>query len=151
MCIDLTVDIMYGIFKFLSASIICLLPLTTFAHLGQKLKTTSSHQTQFISSSYSVKVTHLENVDVKEYVNEDGFVFAVTWRGLAHPDLSGILGSHFQEYQKLNTERRKGSKAQDTINTSNAVVRRAGHMRDVRGLAYDPSLVPSDVKVEELE
>jgi Protein of unknown function (DUF2844) len=87
---------------------------------------------------------------VREYLSANGTVFAVSWRGPRPPDLSQLLGSYFTEYQTAaaspHTER-----GHLLIRSDNLVVESSGHMRDLRGRAYDPSLLPPGVSADEIQ
>ena len=48
-------------------------------------------QTTSVQGSYSVQESTLGGVAVREYVLPNGVVFAVTWRGIKHPDLSLVF------------------------------------------------------------
>jgi hypothetical protein len=87
---------------------------------------------------------------VKEYVSPAGTVFAISWRGPRPPDLSHLLGSYFAEYQaaaaQMHPQRR-----QLRVTTGTVVVEAAGHMRDLRGRAYVPSLIPAGVTTDDIQ
>ena len=89
---------------------------------------------------------------VKEYINGDGVVFAASWQGIKAPDLSVLMGSYYTDYQtaKRSMAQRYGH-GPVIVKGSRAVVLRHGHMRDLRGLAYVPSLMPPGVRVEDLQ
>jgi hypothetical protein len=80
---------------------------------------------------------------VREYVSTDGIVFAVTWRGSAQPDLPQLFGSYYKEYKKaeLSSVRPVGRAPREII-SQNIIAEKSGHMGDIRGIAYVPSLVP---------
>ena len=88
---------------------------------------------------------------IKEYITPQGRVFALTWNGISHPDLSSLLGSYFKEYESKRTQTGlpHGRKLR-AIQTARVVVMKSGHMRNVRGGAFVPDLVPPGVKPEEL-
>jgi hypothetical protein len=88
---------------------------------------------------------------IKEYVTLEGRVFALTWNGLSHPDLSSLLGSYFKEYEdkRIGRGQLRGRKIQ-AVQTNRVVVMKSGHMRDVKGSAFVPQLVPAGVTIEEL-
>lgn len=102
--------------------------------------------------SYTVKTVQSPASTINQYINNDGNVFAITWRGIATPDLHIILGKHFNEYL---TEFRKHPIALGRkpfiVETSKIIVHQFGHMRDIRGLAYQVDIVPSGVNAETLQ
>jgi hypothetical protein len=109
-------------------------------------------RTEKAQNSYRVHTIQANGDVIKEYVSSAGSVFAITWRGLAHPNLSVLLGDHYAEFIAIaaNTPASQG-RAPIGIQTSRAVVLRGGHMRDVHGRAYAPALVPSGVNPEDLQ
>ncbi|PWU17871.1 MAG: hypothetical protein C5B49_08125 [Bdellovibrio sp.] len=103
---------------------------------------------------YSVHEKKLSStVTVKEYAGTDGVVFAVSWRGLARPDLSDLLGDYYSEYSNAEKEQKTQPRRRSaaSITTPQIIVKHFGHMRDIRGLAYIKDRIPSSVRVEELE
>jgi hypothetical protein len=102
------------------------------------------------SSSYKVEqISTLAGVIVNEYVSSSGTVFAVSWHGPRPPDLSQLLGSYYPQYQAAATapHRQRGSLV---VKTDQLVIETGGHMRDLHGRAYIPSLLPPDVSTEEI-
>jgi Protein of unknown function (DUF2844) len=100
--------------------------------------------------SYTVEqISTPAGVTVNEYVSSSGNVFAVSWRGPRPPDLSQLLGSYFSEYQTAvaapHPQRRHL-----VVRTQDLVVETGGHMRDLRGRAYIPSMLPTNVSTEEI-
>jgi hypothetical protein len=102
--------------------------------------------------AYSVQTMESDATTVTEYLNNDGVIFAVTWQGLDHPDLSVILGSYYAGFQKTEKEqpRVKGQK-HHTVQKEDLVVQKWGQMRNLRGRAYDPSLFPTGVTINEIK
>jgi hypothetical protein len=111
---------------------------------------------------YTVHEISRDGTRIFEYALPNGTVFAVSWRGPTQPDLSVLLGDYFQEYQdrlsSLNRSepssegrmaQRRGRSAR-VIRSKNMVIERSGHMRDIRGKAYLPSLMPQEVRPEDL-
>lgn len=88
---------------------------------------------------------------IREYVSPQGLVFAVTWEGLANPDLRTLLGTYAAEYEQAAAASRrvKGRRAQRVI-APRVVVERWGHMRDLHGRAFVPDLVPQGVSLDEI-
>lgn len=107
---------------------------------------TSSH------GNYSISDISQDGTTVHEYRRTDGTVFAVSWRGLTQPDLSVILGSYYQEYRDADLPRStRQARGARVIRSDNLVMERSGHMRDVRGKAYVPALLPQGFKAEEIQ
>lgn len=141
--------------------VLFLFPTVVVASLGGKsssvendrasLKATARASSAESSDLYSVQEMDDSGVTVREYLTKDDVVFAVTWRGIRKPDLSILLGSYYVEYQNADQARAKSVGRQPVnLKTTNIVVRRFGHMRDLRGRAYVPDLVPQGVNVEAL-
>jgi len=89
-------------------------------------------------------------VAVNEYVAPNGTVFAVSWRGPRPPDLSQLLGSYFAEYQTAAAAQR-AQRQSLLLQTEHLVVQTSGHMRDLRGRAYVPALLPPGVSADEIQ
>ena len=80
---------------------------------------------------------------VKEYVSADGVVFGVSWHGSVFPDLSHLLGSYFAEFQRAAAAQATYRRRHIMVHTQKLVVETGGHMRDLRGRAYLPALLPA--------
>jgi len=155
-----------GILSFLVAS-------SSFASLGQglssiqanakeihaKLHKSSSRnfqgaQSPRLSESNEVQTYSLtsEMNEVQQHLDPQGIVFAITWQGLNHPDLSRLLGSYFKDYSVADAEV-KGSRGQSLkrIATSQLVVEKGGHMGAVHGIAYLVNSVPPGVEIDQLK
>jgi hypothetical protein len=80
---------------------------------------------------------------IREYVSPAGIVFAVSWKGISHPDLTQLFGGYYQEYIEAEraTPKVKG-RGEMTVISKNVHAVRAGHMRAVLGKAWIPSLAP---------
>jgi hypothetical protein len=105
---------------------------------------TSTSNANYSTHSYSNGATV-----IKEYVGANNVVFAVSWKGLVHPDLSKLLGSYWTEYsQKVKTT--NPSRRVSQVQTSKITVQKSGHMRKVSGKAYITSLLPSGVTANEI-
>ncbi len=101
--------------------------------------------------AYSVHELERGGTTIREYVSPQGIVFAVTWSGLANPDLRTLLGSYAAEYERAagRGSPGRGKRAQRVV-ADHVVVDRWGHMRDVHGRAYVPGLVPEGVSLDEI-
>lgn len=90
---------------------------------------------------------------VREYVSPSGTVFAVSWHGPTPPDLRTLLGSYFGEYTAAAAKAplRPGRRYLALKTQSGAVIQTGGHMRDLRGRAFIPSLFPSGVSEGDIQ
>lgn len=90
-------------------------------------------------------------VQVNEYADASGHVFAVTWRGQTIPDLSQYLGAYFLDYSagRPAADARTGHRFM-VLHSSRVVVVMGGQMRDLWGRAYLPGGVPAGVSLSEV-
>jgi hypothetical protein len=116
----------------------------------QALKAEPSRELSRASKAapYDVHELASGSVTVREYLNRDGIVFGVAWRGHAHPDLSSLLGGFNADYQSHKAPdrarpRMRGSRR--VVRGSRVVVETFGRMRALGGRAYVPSLLPAGV------
>jgi hypothetical protein len=159
----------------LSALIVFLAPTSAIATLGEPVKSIAAdqqvlggqlrmlnqtspggqalHEQSPASSNPAYTVEQISTpagVTVNEYLSPNGTVFAVSWRGPRPPDLSQLLGSYFAEYQTAAA----APPAQHhrlLLQTEHLVVETSGHMRDLRGRAYVPALLPPGVNADEIQ
>jgi hypothetical protein len=103
-------------------------------------------------NAYTVQEISSDSVAVREYISSSGMVFGIAWNGLTHPDLTLLLGSYAGEYQKsLRQSPHKPGRRFSKIKTDQIVVEKWGHMRNLHGRAYVPSLIPPGVNVDEIK
>ena len=104
------------------------------------------------NQEYSVEEALSDATTVREYVSTSGVVFAIAWNGYVHADLEQLLGSYWSAYSvaRQNTARKHGRKRQQ-VTTDAVVVETWGHMRDLRGRAYVPSMIPTGVNIDEIK
>jgi hypothetical protein len=105
-----------------------------------------------IRQQYSIREISAETgMHVREFLNQDGVVFAVSWSGPALPDLQQILGIHFAEYSAaLAALTHPGIHRSVRVASSGLVVESGGHLRAYAGRAYLPALVPAGVSAADL-
>jgi hypothetical protein len=87
---------------------------------------------------------------VHEFVSSEGKVFAVSWKGMAVPDLSQTLGTYFAEYKAAATATPHASHHNLTVQQTDLVVRTGGHMRNWYGQAYVLSLLPPNFSLDDI-
>lgn len=112
----------------------------------------ATHRTAKTSKTYTIHEMRTETLTVREYVSPSGVVFGIAWNGLTHPDLTPLLGSHHNEYQKaIGHANRQPGHRHVTVKTEGVVVEKWGHMRNLQGRAYAPALIPQGVSVDEIK
>ncbi len=90
------------------------------------------------------EITNDNGMRVREYLNRNGVVFAVTWNGPVVPDLRTLLGASFDSYvEQLSALKHPGTHRSLRLASSTLVVESGGHMRAYSGRAYLPLLLPA--------
>jgi len=88
---------------------------------------------------------------VREYVNRDGIVFAVSWTGPVLPDLQRLLGTHYVEYTSaLAALNNPGLHRSMRVALPELIVETGGHLRAYAGRALLPALIPAGVSAADL-
>lgn len=94
------------------------------AHLAASISSRST-------TTHTVHALAMPNGSVvREFVNNDGVVFAVTWRGPGRPDLRQLLGGAFDTFQAT-----VAGPDSNTAVASNGAVAHHGRLR--RGLVFE--------------
>jgi Protein of unknown function (DUF2844) len=97
------------------------------------------------------QITGQSGMRIREFLNENGIVFAVTWTGPVLPDLRRLMGARFADYATaLAALRHPGLQRSLRIAMPDLIVESGGHLRAYSGRAYLPALIPSDVSLSEL-
>lgn len=104
-----------------------------------------------VHNGYTVQEILSDSTIVREYLAPSGIVFGIGWNGLIHPDLTLLLGSYAGEYEEAlrQTPRKPGHRPYE-VKTDRVVVQKWGHMRNLQGRAYAPTLIPPGVSVDEI-
>jgi len=90
-------------------------------------------------------------VRVREYLDRDGTVFAVSWMGPVLPDMRALLGVHFGAYTAaLAALTDPGSRRSLRLVLPGVIVESSGHMRAFAGRAYFSERLPPGVALAEL-
>jgi len=109
-------------------------------------RATTSH------AGYSVQEVQSDATAVREYLTPSGVVFGIAWNGHAYPDLAQLLGTYGAEYASARQKaERSFGRRRLRLATGNLVVEKWGHMRNLRGRAYVPSLVPAGVAIDAIK
>jgi hypothetical protein len=97
------------------------------------------------------EITSDSGIRVREFLNRNGIVFAVTWSGPVVPNLRTLLGSSFESYIKgLGALKHLGTQRSLRLASGDLVVESSGHMRAYGGRAYLPSLIPAGASPADL-
>jgi hypothetical protein len=89
-------------------------------------------------------------ISVREYLNRDGIVFALSWSGPVPPDLKQLLGAHFTIYAAaLAAVAHPGIHRSVRVESSGLIVDLGGHLRAYSGRAYLAALMPAGVTAAE--
>lgn len=106
------------------------------------------------STSHASYTDHLATQDsglqIHEYADASGIVFAVTWNGPAKPNLSELLGTYFPAYQESHGQTPSGSLTQFHANYAGLVIHTGGHGLNFSGRIYLADQVPEGVSAETL-
>jgi hypothetical protein len=87
---------------------------------------------------------------VREYIDRDGGVFAVTWKGPFMPNLSVLLGEYFAQYTDTSASQ-PPTHSMRFVHNENLVVQSTGRMHAFSGIAYLPQKLPAGVTADSLK
>ena len=96
--------------------------------------------------------TQSSGTTIREFVNVEGLVFAVAWRGAVLPDFQALLGAHFDAL-KAQAEHNRASRkrgAPISIQTDELVLSSRGRSRQFSGYAYLPAMVPEGLDIKDV-
>jgi len=97
------------------------------------------------------EITADTGMRVREYVNRNGVVFAVSWSGPVLPDLQRLLGTHYVEYTTaLAALNHPGLRRSVRVTLPGLIVESGGHLRAYAGRARLPALIPAGVSAADL-
>lgn len=134
----------------------------TFAFLGeikeQRLHSLSHAASNAATPKFRVVESQTDANLVKEFVREDGIVFAVSWKGLQQPDLSELLGSYFPDFSRGLADQRAEARqekltrvrGQSIALNGDLIVEHSGHQRNIMGHVFVKSLLPEGVDAHAL-
>jgi formylmethanofuran dehydrogenase subunit E-like metal-binding protein len=118
--------------------------------LGNK-SSTNTQAKNLISTNSGINYTVNTSQDsvsvIKEYVNSNGIVFAVTWQGQFAPNFNTILGN-YSSYAQKNNSTINLRKYDNTID--NLVISKNVTARLNVGMAYLKDQLPSDFDISTL-
>ncbi len=130
---------------------------------GQAKAGKSSSCTTTVEAKFKVRDCKGKH-QLKQYITLDGStVFAITWKGPTHGPHMNLLGRYTQEVKKAHQDYLDENGRQDKkhktrspfihlVTQGNGVVYdRAGHMGDLSGRIYVPSLFPANVTEQDIQ
>lgn len=94
--------------------------------------------------------TDRRGVAVRQYAEQGGTVFAVTWQGPFKPDLRQLLGPHFDTYVQ-GAAGGAPNRGRVVVATPDVVIQSFGHMRSFTGRAWLPGALPAGLQPEQLQ
>lgn len=101
---------------------------------------------------YTVSQSTLDSgTVVREYMNAEGVVFAVSWNGPALPDLRTLLGDKFAVLTNTAAKRPKAGHSQLAVAQQDVVIVSGGHMRAYAGHAWIPGALPAGFDTSVIE
>ena len=113
------------------------------AHLQGTVRTTQKQ-------AFSVhEIQGASGMVVREYASPEGKVFGLAWQGSGHPDMSQLLGTYFEQYERAIQNKRPG-RGPLVVRQSGLVVQMGGHARFSTGRAYVPGMVPDGVMLDQI-
>ena len=143
--------------KLASAAVGLLLASACQAKLGGDRASVLADQTAWGASSSQALIgsasgatvftlTLGNGLNVRQYVDASGCVFAVAWDGPVLPDFVRLLGDHFADYADAQRQQKRG------VNVQNAslVIESGGMMRSFGGRAYLPAKLPTTLTVQDI-
>jgi len=112
------------------------------------------HATVQVSSLAQYQVAEIvsdNGMRIREFLDRNQAVFAVSWAGPAMPDLHQLLGTEFAAYSAALAARdHLGLHRSVRVATPDLVVESDGHVRAFAGRAYLPGKLPADVSITQL-
>jgi Protein of unknown function (DUF2844) len=115
--------------------------------LAAQLRVTATLQYDLHEISSGAQTVH-------EYVSRQGQVFAVTWQGPVPPNMRQLLGEYFGRFQSAAVaahQQSPGQHRQFQLAQPDLVILSSGRLRNFRGIAYLPTLLPAGVTVDQLQ
>lgn len=114
--------------------------------------TTTTTTTADTTAVYTVSQSTLDSgTIVREYMDSNSVVFAVSWKGPTLPDLRTLLGDKFTVMTSNAAKRPKAGHSQLAVDQSDLVIISNGHMRAYAGQAWIPSALPAGFDTSTIE
>ena len=88
---------------------------------------------------------------LREFVGNDGKVFAVSWHGIVNPDLRQVLGTYYARYEEGSATAVHSSHRQLVISLPDFVFENSGRQRAFAGRAWVPAMVPVNFSTDDIK
>lgn len=132
---------------------------SSHAALGEFESSVQEDQTQLAAKHTVTRFSHYRmheitknNLVIHEFVTDDGKVFAVTWKGPAHPDFSKLFAAYFPDYQaaRIKAGQEKIRPRGLFADSGSLHIEFAGHMGALHGRAWVIPLLPQGFSTNEI-
>ena len=141
---------------FLTLLCTCMLMTTpALAELGgavNKEATQIQELSPIVATEQHLSVFQLKlssGTQIKEFVNAENIVVAVTWQGPTLPNLQSLLGDYFQTFSSRPVAHSANHRSAE-LKTDDLVVQSHGQMRNFAGKAYLPKLLPAGFNPDQI-
>ncbi|MFC5499428.1 DUF2844 domain-containing protein [Caenimonas terrae] len=139
-------------------ALLVLAPLSSRASLGGTSDTVQADQASMRATrrvanrtGYAVhEMVLASGTVVREFASPSGVVFGVAWQGPVKPDLSQLLGVHFDRLAAAGQRPHGGHRAL-RVQEPDLVIESGGRMRAFSGRAYLPDQLPAGVTAGEIQ
>jgi len=126
------------------------------AALGGDVSTIGTGQTHLLATARIQRVTThtmhelqaATGTKVREYLGNDGKIFAVAWQGPFRPNLRDLLGSYYETY--LAAAGPRIARGPINISLPGLVIHMSGHQRAFYGRVYLADQVPQGLSTDEI-
>lgn len=102
--------------------------------------------------SYSLHEMKRGHLQLREFMTNHGKVFAVSWSGSKHPNLSQITGAHYEDFRSALEKAKKKHRGHGPlrIELNNFYLELGGSMRSVYGRMWLKNQIPQGVTQNEI-
>jgi len=121
--------------------------------MANKEATQIQESSPIVATELTLKTFQLNmpsGTQIREYVNTENVVVAVTWQGPTLPNLKSLLGAHFQTFSNRPVDH-SGNRRSAEFHSDDLVVQSHGQMRNFSGRAYLPKLLPTGFSVDQIK
>ena len=151
-------DVVYAISGLCALATVGLLAPSAQAALGDDVSTVEHDRVRL---NATLQVRHKANYDihelatsassaVREFVGQNGKIFAVSWSGGWRPNLRDIMGTHYDRYIEATRGQRR-ARGPVRIELPGMVVFMGGYLRTFWGHVYLTDQLPEGFTPQELE